>query len=146
MVNEIYNLVWLVPTGGKWTIKKKFYGTWRITEIQGYDKAYLDLSGPASIKISSRGTGRFNFGAVEAEIDGKMDDLDERILRFSFEGEDEGDQFIGRGYCLVEDGVMVGRIFHHYGDHFGFKAIIEKPKTIPKIAQKLKTTETNQGE
>ena len=108
MADEIFHVVWAVPSG-KWTVKKPFVGSWRITELQGYDDDYVNLCGPAKLKISSRGSGHMNFGAVEAELDCKMDDLDERVLRFTFEGGDEGDQ-------------MVGRVFRHLSDEFGFKA------------------------
>jgi hypothetical protein len=119
--NEIAYSVWEVPSG-KWTVKKKFVGVWRITELKEYDADYVDLCGPAKVKISTRGTGQINFGAIEAEIDCKMDELDERVLRLSFEGEDEGDHFIGRGYCLVEGDDMTGRLFRHFGDQFSFRA------------------------
>ena len=121
MTDKILRLVWDV-TSAKWTVKKNLVGSWHITEIKGFDSDYVNLCGPAKIKISTRGTGSINFGAVEAELDCKMDEMDERILRFSFEGEDEGDPFIGRGYCFIEDNEMIGRLFRHYGDEFGFKA------------------------
>jgi hypothetical protein len=121
MPDEISYLIWDVPPA-KWTVKKKFVGSWRITELQGFDADYIDLCGPGKLKISSRGTGHMNFGAVGAELDCKMDDLDDRVLRFSFEGGDEGDPICGRGYCLVDGDLMVGRIFRHYSDEFGFKA------------------------
>jgi hypothetical protein len=121
MTDKIFHVVWEVPSG-KWTVKKKFVGQWRVTELQGFDADYINLCGPAKVRISTRGTGRMNFGAVEVELDCKMDDLDERVLRFSFEGADEGDPIGGRGYCLVDGDVMTGRLFRHHGDEFGFRA------------------------
>jgi hypothetical protein len=121
MTEDISIVIWNVPPG-KWAVKKKFVGSWRITELQGYDADYIDLCGPAKLKITTRGGGHINFGAVGAEIDCKMDDLDERVVRFSFEGGDEGDPICGRGYCLVDGDQMVGRIFRHFSDEFGFKA------------------------
>ena len=121
MADKLLHLVWKVPDG-KWTVKKKFVGQWRITGLQGFDSDYIDLCGPAKMKISTRGTGWMNFGAVETELDCKMDDLDERVLRFSFEGADEGDPIGGRGYCLVDGDEMTGRLFRHHGDEFGFRA------------------------
>jgi hypothetical protein len=121
MAADIVHLVWEVPPG-RWAVKKKFVGLWRIIELQGYDSDYVDLCGPAKLKITTRGGGQINFGAVEAEIDCKMDDLDERVLRFTFEGGDEGDQIFGRGYCLVDGDQMTGRMFRHFGDEFSFKA------------------------
>lgn len=121
MADKIFHFVWDVPPG-KWAVKKKFVGSWRIIELQGFDSEYVDLCGPAKVKITPRGVGHINFGAVEVEIDCKMDDLDERVIRFTFEGGDEGDPICGRGYCLVDGDQMAGRIFRHFGDEFGFKA------------------------
>jgi hypothetical protein len=122
MHHETIHVIWEVPSA-KWAVKKKFVGSWRITELQGFDADYIDLCGPAKLKISSRGTGYMSFGAVDAELDCKMDDLNERVLRFSFEGSDEGDPICGRGYCVVEGDLMTGRIFRHCSDEFGFKAL-----------------------
>lgn len=119
--HTIHHLLWEVPVG-KWMVKRKFVGQWRVTELQGFGSDYVDLCGPAKLKLSTRGTGRMNFGAVDVELDCKMDEQDERVLRFSFEGADEGDPISGRGYCLVEGNEMVGRVFRHFGDEFGFKA------------------------
>lgn len=121
MTDDAFNFVWQVPSG-KWTVKKPFVGSWRITELQGFDAEYVDLCGPAKIKVSTRGTGGMNFGAVDVELDCKMDELNERVLHFSFEGGDEGDPICGRGFCLVDGDEMVGRLFRHGGDEFGFKA------------------------
>lgn len=128
--HTIHHLLWEVPAG-KWTVKKKFVGQWRIAELQGFDSAYVDLCGPAKMKLSPRGTGRMNFGAVELELDCKMDDRDERVLRFSFEGLDEGDPICGHGYCLVEGNEMMGRMFRHFGDEFGFKAKRKRKEVKP---------------
>jgi hypothetical protein len=121
MADELFHFVWEVPAG-RWTVKKRFVDLWRVTELQGFDSDYVNLCGPAKMQISTRGTGHMNFGAVEMELDCKMDDLDERVLRFTFEGGDEGDPISGRGYCLVDGNEMIGRIFRHCGDEFGFKA------------------------
>ena len=107
---------------GKWTVKKKFVGQWRITELKDFDTDYADLCGPANVEIDTRGTGSMNFGAVEMELDCKMDDQNERVLCFTFEGADEGDPISGRGYCLVDNDDMIGRMYRHFGDKFDFKA------------------------
>lgn len=119
--HTIHHVHWEVPAG-KWTVKNKFVGQWRVIELQGFDSDYVDLCGPAKLKLNTRGTGRMNFGAVDAELDCKIDERDERVLHFSFEGVDEGDPISGRGYCLGEGNLMIGRVFRHFGDEFGFKA------------------------
>jgi hypothetical protein len=99
MTAYLTSFIWNMPPG-KWTVKKAFVGKWRITELQDYDADYVDMCGPAMVTIGSRGSGRISFGASEAEIDCRMDDFDERVIRFSFEGSDEGDPICGHGYCL----------------------------------------------
>jgi hypothetical protein len=121
MADKPSHFIWKVPSR-KWAVKKKFVGEWRITELEGFDAEYVDLCGPAIIRISPGGIGRMNFGAVEIELDCKMDDLNEQVLRFSFEGGDEGDPICGHGYCLNENQEMTGRIFRHCGDEIGFRA------------------------
>lgn len=121
------------PSGSsvrKWAVKKKFVGYWRITVLVGFAAEYLDLCGPAMIIISPGGIGQMNFGAVEIELDCKMDDLNDMVLRFSFEGADEGDPISGRGYCLDRNDEMTGRILRHCGDEMEFKA-----QRVPKIGK-----------
>jgi hypothetical protein len=121
MADNIPHFAWKIPPG-KWAVKKKFVGAWRIIEFEGFDAEYVDLCAPAIIKISSGGIGQMNFGAVEMELDCKMDDLNEQVVRFSFEGDDEGDPISGHGYCLNENHALTGRIFRHCGDEISFKA------------------------
>jgi hypothetical protein len=136
MSQEVFHLVWHVKPA-IWAVKKIFVGKWRITELEGFDAGYVDLCGPGMLDISTRGHGYMNFGAIEIMLDCKTDDLDERVLRFSYEGQDEGDSICGRGYCLLDGDQMTGRIFRHLGDEFRFKA-----KRMPKnkTAQKRPKT------
>ncbi len=121
MADKIPHFVSKVTTA-KWAVRRKFVGEWSITQLEGFDSEYVNLCGPAVIKISPGGIGEMNFGAVEMVLDCKMDDLNEQVLRFSFEGGDEGNPISGRGYSLGEDREITGRIFLHCGDEFGFKA------------------------
>jgi hypothetical protein len=121
MTGKISHFAWKVPSG-KWAVKKKFAGEWRIIELEGFDTGYVDLCGPATIKISSGGIGRMSFGAAAIALDCKMDDLNEQVVRFSFEGSDEGDPIRGRGYCLNENHTMTRRIFRHCGDEISLEA------------------------
>jgi len=114
-------VVWRPPLG-KRTVPRVFVGTWRITELKEFDAEYLDLCGRPKVKISTRGSGMFAFGAVEAEIDGRMDEVADGRFSFSFEGQDESDPFFGHGYCMVQDDQLTGRLFCHFGDDFTFTA------------------------
>ena len=43
-------------------------GRWRIEESDLWDRAYLDLDGPASIDFQANGRGEFAFGCVNATM------------------------------------------------------------------------------
>jgi hypothetical protein len=129
LADKLPHFVSKVPTA-KWAVNRKFIGEWSITQLEGFDAEYLNLCGPSVIKISPGGIGEMNFGAVEIVLDCKMDDLNEHVLRFSFEGSDEGDPISGRGYSFNEGREMTGRIFLYCGDEFGFKA-----KKIKKVGR-----------
>src|SRR4051812_31927817 len=109
-------------------VAEGFIGNWRVTKLEGFDSDYIDLCGPAKMEIGPRGEGHINFGAFGAAIDGRMDHLADEVFRFSFEGEDEGDPFIGYGYCLIDGDEMRGCLFRNFGDDFYFLARRMKKK------------------
>ena len=45
-------------------------GKWRITSMEIWDAAFIDLLGPGYIRFDADGGGEFAFGAVQGEIDG----------------------------------------------------------------------------
>ena len=47
-------------------------------------------------------------------------------LEFSWEGEDEMDPVSGRGWAIIEDGQLQGRLYFHEGDASGFVAEKER--------------------
>ena len=112
---------WTVPTA-TWTMKKRFVGSWRISEIKDFDPEYRDLSGPATIEFSTRGFGWIRFGAISAELDCKMDEKDEFQAHFTFVGSDEGNDISGRGVCRIEGDELLCRLFIHCGDEITFRA------------------------
>jgi len=104
-------------------MKKNYIGTWLIEEMELGDKEFIDLVAPGQIEIEKDGTGSLSFGAVECCIDCKIEKLgNQEILSFTFEGEDEGDLRSGRGWAILNEKEMKGRLFFHMGDDSGFKA------------------------
>jgi len=105
------------------TIEKAYVGKWRITEMEQWDKDFIDLVVQGNITVGDDGLGTLQFGAVEAEIDCRVESVGgvER-LEFSFEGEDEGDAVCGRAWGQVTGRTMIGRIYFHMGDDSGFSA------------------------
>jgi hypothetical protein len=104
-------------------MKKTYTGRWRIDEMEMWDKDYIDLIVPGHLTINNNGTGSIQFGALEADVDCKVELVNgvER-LDFSFEGADEGDPVYGRGWAQVVGGSMTGRIYFHLGDDSAFTA------------------------
>lgn len=107
-------------------MKKAYIGNWRLTEMEQWDKEFVDLVVPGHLTIEKDGTGTLQFGAVEVWIDCRVESIDgvER-LDFSFEGSDEGDPVCGRGWAQVTGRRMEGRIYFHMGDDSSFTAVLK---------------------
>jgi hypothetical protein len=100
-----------------------FVGDWRITEMEVWDADYFDMEVPAYITIRKDLTGEFQFGLVQAQLDGKIESADATSrLAFTWSGFDENDPVNGRGWFRATGDQAEGRIFIHLGDESGFKA------------------------
>lgn len=104
--------------------RKAYTGMWRFTEMSTWDKDFIDLVTPGHILLKSDGTGTFAFGAVEAEMDCRIETYGttER-LSFSFAGWDEGEDTSGRGWAEISGDTMSGWIGFHMSDDTTFKAL-----------------------
>src|SRR5262245_42711968 len=104
---------------------RRVVGRWRIVEMDLWDRASIDLVGPAFIEITSDGHGSFRFIAVEGFIDARTVVLDGHPgVEFSWDGTDEGDHVSGRGWARLEaDDSLRGHLFIHSGDDSGFLAV-----------------------
>jgi hypothetical protein len=71
----------------------RLIGRWRIVESDLWDRAHLDLSGPATLTITAQG-GEIAFGALEAglEVEHARDSIG-----FHWAGCEEGDEVEGEG-------------------------------------------------
>lgn len=100
-----------------------FVGRWRIVEMELWDRADLDLVSPAFVEFDPEGMGEFQFIAVGGRLDcryGERGGLP--AVEFSWEGQDEGDDCLGRGWAIVCEGILEGRWFFHRGDDSWFRA------------------------
>jgi len=90
-----------------------------------WDRDAIDLVGSAFIKLNADGTGAFRFIAVDGYLDCRYAESgDHPGVDFSWEGNDEGDRALGRGWAKLEtDGSLRGHIYFHAGDDSGFRAI-----------------------
>lgn len=48
-------------------------GNWRITGMEAWDADYFDMEVPAYLTIREDLTGEFQFGLVQAQLDGKIE-------------------------------------------------------------------------
>ena len=65
-----------------------------------WDVDYINLVVPGYIRIDRDGHGFMQFGAVEADLDCRVEDAaDIERLEFTFQGFDEGDPISGRGWA-----------------------------------------------
>lgn len=96
------------------------FGKWRITSMELWDAAFIDLLGPGYIRFDADGGGEFAFGAVQGEIDGHPG---RESIHFTWEGSDEMDHACGDGDAQLEaDGTITGEIRFHRGDESAFTA------------------------
>ena len=104
-------------------IKPEYIGVWRITGMSSWDQDFIDLVAPGHLTVKRTGTGTFAFGAMEAEIDCRIErHAGHERLAFSFAGWDEGDDVSGRGWAVAEGNRMEGWFSFHLGDESTFKA------------------------
>lgn len=107
----------------KTSARRPFIGEWRITDMELWDRDDLDLLGPAHLTLDGRGQGSMGFLAIQASVDyrpGARDGLP--AVEFSFDGNDEGDRVSGRGWAILAEHTLRGRVFFHEGDESAFSA------------------------
>lgn len=107
-------------------IKKKlktFIGKGSIVEMEAWDEDYVNMEVPGHFTFNKDGTGQFQFGLVQGEMDCRIETNDgkERI-EFSSEGQDDMYPPSGRGWALIENDELRGQIFIHQGDDSAFRA------------------------
>ena len=102
---------------------KTFVGKWRIFEMEVWGQEYVDMEVPGYFRIGSDGTGRFQFGLVSGDIDGQVEQWNNAPrFDFSWSGQEENDPVCGRGWAIIENGELTGRIYLHLSDDSAFRA------------------------
>jgi hypothetical protein len=97
----------------------RLIGRWRIVESDIWDRAHLDLSGPATLTITAQG-GDIALGALEAglEVEYARDSIG-----FRWAGCEEGDEVEGEGNAeLLDDGTLEIEFEYRNGDEAVLKA------------------------
>ena len=91
----------------------RLIGRWWIVEADIWDRAYLNLSGPATLTITAKG-GEIAFGALEAglEVEYARD-----LIGFRWAGCDQGDEVEGEATAeLLDDGTIEIEFAYNNGD------------------------------
>jgi hypothetical protein len=102
-------------------------GRWRIVEADLWDRAYLDLCGPATITIGTGNRGEIAFGAMQATLDLGYSPS---TIFFTWAGFDEMDEVTGEGHAeLLDDGSIEIIFTYHNGDEAVLKAKRETSST-----------------
>ena len=101
-------------------------GYWKITEMDVWGQAYVDLVVPGFIEFEMEDDhllGQFQFGTVLGSLDGRLRDVGGNSqAEWSWEGRSDSDPGCGRGWAWFEDGKLVGRVYIHCGDDSAFEA------------------------
>jgi hypothetical protein len=109
---------------------QEFVGRWRIVEMEQWDKDFIDMIVPGFFEFRKDGTGEFQFGCVNGQMDCRAEKCDSQTrLSFSWEGNDECDPASGRGWAEIEGNTLSGHIYVHGGDDSSFKAQRQKPRS-----------------
>ena len=102
---------------------KPFVGKWFIVEMEAWDQEYIDMEVPGHFTFNKDGTGHFQFGLVQGEMDCRSENKGGKArIEFSWELQEELDPATGRGWAVIEDEELKGRIFFHQGDDSAFRA------------------------
>jgi len=100
-----------------------FTGSWHIVSMSQWDEDYLDEEVEAFIEFDEKGSGSFQFGYVQGQMDCRLTNRDgEPAVEFSWDGNDESEAAQGRGWAILQANELHGMIFFHFGDDSDFVA------------------------
>ena len=95
--------------------KNPYIGKWRIIEMDMWDQDFIDMETEGHFLFEKDDLGSFQFGLVQGQIDYKIEKIGEiERLEFSWEGQDENDAASGRGWAVIKNDHLEGRIYFHY--------------------------------
>ena len=103
--------------------RNPYLGKWRITQMELWDQEFVDMETEGHFNFEEDELGSFQLGLVKGQIDYRIENTGEiERLKFSWEGQDENDVAIGRGWAAIQNDRLEGRIYFHLGDDSWFKA------------------------
>jgi len=100
-----------------------FQGRWLIEQMDQWDVEEESEEFQAFIEFERNDTGRFQFACVFGEMNYRLGRTDSKpAVEFSWDGRDEDEQVLSRGWAVLDGDEMNGMIFFHHGDESGFTA------------------------
>lgn len=88
-----------------------------------WDQEFVNAEVEGYVEFGTDGLGSFQFGYVSGDIDyreGTRDGVP--CVEWSWDGQDEMDPASGRGWAVLKDSELHGRIYIHNRDESGFDA------------------------
>ena len=118
---------------GKKKQESPFTGRWQIASMDEWDVDYRQAEAPAFIEFGADQMGEFRFGLTSGNIDYRITDRGgQPAVEWTWEGMDEMDPCMGRGWAVLEEDELHGMIFFHRGDESSFVAKRAKEKRASK--------------
>lgn len=106
--------------------KNPFLGRWLIESMTEWNDDFINAEMRGYFEFGDDGIGSFQFGYVHGNIDYHITQReDEPAGEFTWEGNDEMDPAMGRGWAMLKDGRLEGMLYFHRGDESGFVATRE---------------------
>jgi hypothetical protein len=103
--------------------KNPYLGKWRIIEMEMWGQDFIDMETEGYFSFETEELGCFQFGLVQGRIDYRIEKIgDIERLEFTWEGQDEDDEALGRGWAIIKNNHIEGRFYFHLGDDSWFKA------------------------
>ena len=100
-----------------------FLGRFRITFMDQWDQGFVDEEVEGFFEFKEDCQGEFHFGYVHGVIDYRHATKDGKPgVDFTWEGNDEMDSAMGRGWAVIDGDEIEGMLLFHQGDESGFKA------------------------
>jgi hypothetical protein len=117
---------------GKAGSKNWAVGRWLIESMDQWDRDFIDEEVRGYFEFDARGSGSFQFGCVQGQIDYRLGERDGKpAVEFSWDGHEEMDPAQGRGWLVLEGDELKGMIFIHHGDESGIVLSRDPKKKRP---------------
>ena len=88
-----------------------------------WSQDFIDMETEGYFSFETEELGCFQFGLVQGRIDYRIEKIgDVERLEFTWEGQDENDEALGRGWAIIKNNHIEGRFYFHLGDDSWFKA------------------------